>query len=63
VFLACDRGKKKHLTSHEFFKFMKYLGAPVALWERRETFNAFDQDGNGTIDFDEIQRTFQFFPT
>jgi Ca2+-binding EF-hand superfamily protein len=63
VFIACDKTKKGYLTSREFFKFMKYLGAPVVLWERREMFKSFDHDGNGIVDFDEIQKTFQFYPT
>lgn len=54
LFDACDTGNKGYLTLNEFQKFMKYTGNPVGFFEKRKIFKAWDQDGNGRVDFDEI---------
>jgi calcium-binding protein CML len=54
VFLSCDIGKKGTLTQKEFIKFMKYIGHDVGFLNQKKIFKQFDNDGNGTIDFDEI---------
>jgi Ca2+-binding EF-hand superfamily protein len=54
VFTSCDVGKKGTLNTEEFLKFMKYIGKPVKFFDKKKVLKVFDNDGNGTFDFDEI---------
>jgi Ca2+-binding EF-hand superfamily protein len=60
VFDACDSNKQGKLTQKEFLKFMKYCGAPVGFFARKKTFKAFDADGNGLVEFEEIMATINY---
>jgi Ca2+-binding EF-hand superfamily protein len=54
VFASCDIGKKGTLTQKEFINFMKYIGHEVGFLSQKKVFKEFDDDGNGTIDLNEI---------
>jgi Ca2+-binding EF-hand superfamily protein len=60
VFDACDPAHTNVLNKKQFFKFMKYCGAPVAVLQRSKIFKTFDGNGNGTIEFAEIMDNVNF---
>ena len=69
IFDACDHGKKGpdgketkkgYLTYKEFLKFMKYTGAKIGFFQRKSAFKNYDQDGSGTIEFNEIMAKINF---
>lgn len=54
VFNCCDKGKKGYLTQKEFVKFLKYTGTKVGVFEGKKQMKAFDMDGDGKIEWEEI---------
>lgn len=48
------------LNKKEFLKFMDLMNFHVKFTQKRKTFKAYDMDGNGTVEFDEIMRQFDY---
>lgn len=54
----CDY--KGGLKKKEFLKFMKLMNTPVGFFEKRKIFKQYDQDKDGTVDFNEIMAKIYF---
>lgn len=49
-------GNTEGLNKKEFLKFMDLMNQHVKFSKKWKTFRAYDMDGNGTVEFDEIMR-------
>lgn len=49
-------GNSEGLNKKEFLKFMDLMNQHVKFSKKWKTFRAYDMDGNGTVEFDEIMR-------
>eukprot|EP00639_Heterosigma_akashiwo_P003737 CAMPEP_0194577268 /NCGR_PEP_ID=MMETSP0292-20121207/12111_1 /TAXON_ID=39354 /ORGANISM="Heterosigma akashiwo, Strain CCMP2393" /LENGTH=461 /DNA_ID=CAMNT_0039429603 /DNA_START=96 /DNA_END=1477 /DNA_ORIENTATION=- len=56
VFETVDKGHDKTLTLSEFKMAMKKMGFQLTEQELEEEFAAFDEDGNGTMDYAEFKK-------
>ena len=55
-FDACDKGKKGYLTMKEFVRFAKMNNVSINFFNKKKQFKAFDANGDGKIDWEEVQR-------
>jgi hypothetical protein len=54
AFRIFDTNKSGHIDNYELRRMMVNLGEPVKLHEVDELIQHFDEDGDGTIDIDEV---------
>ncbi|OHS93143.1 EF hand family protein [Tritrichomonas foetus] len=60
VFNAVDRKNTGHLNFAQFKQFMKYMDTPLGFFNARKMFRQYDEDGNGTVEFEELSKILNF---